>query len=480
VAVPEELSRDELIALVRKQAGTLSELREENTALREANGKLEKRVATLERALSRNSGNSSMPPSGDELPGRKRPSKKQTSKKGSGRSRGKQPGAKGSSLPWVSHPNQHVPHRPGGHCDCGAELSEAADVGIADSHQVHDLPEAVQVTVTQHDVYQVQCRCGRKHVGALPAEVSAAPASYGLKLQALVVYLLIYQHVPVERCVRLIADLTGGTAPSVGFCHGMLSRAAKAVSEVVATIKTLITASVVAGFDETTLRAGQAGTKKYVLSASTDWASLYYLGGRDLGSFAEAGVLPEFAGIAVHDRYANYFNPRWKHLAGHQCCAAHLLRDLTDAAESYPEASWPAQAQRALRGLIHAWHRAREQGLPEIDEHVRASLVGQFRRAVRVGLAEVPRIDGPRGSTAQRPGRELLEFCSEHEHDVLRFTADTRVFPTNDRAAYCTSWGRFGAWGLFSWWSARVGGSIARGSDSFWQWPGEAGVVAAS
>jgi hypothetical protein len=442
VAVPEELARDELIALVRKQAGTLSDLRAENTALqektaevealREANARLEKRLGEVERALSRNSGNSSMSPSSDELPGRRKPARKKQTKKGSGRKPGKQPGAKGSALPWVAHPNEYVPHRPAGQCDCGAELAEAADVRIADSHQVHDLPEQVQVTVTQHDVYQVRCCCGREHVGSLLGEISAAPASYGVNLQALVVYLLIYQHVPVERCVRLIADISGGTGPSVGFCHGMLARAAKAVSEVVATIKALITAAAVVGFDETTLRAGEAGTKKYVLSASTDWASLYHLGGRDLDSFAEAGVLPGFAGIAVHDRYANYFNPRWEHLAGHQACAAHLLRDLTDAAETYPKAAWPAQAARALRALVRAWHRAREQGLPAIPEAVRASLSGQFRRAVRVGLAEIPRIPGPRGSTAQRPGRELLEFCSCHEHDVLRFTADTRVFPTNN------------------------------------------------
>jgi hypothetical protein len=433
VAAPEDLSRGELIALVRKQAGTLSDLRQENTALREANAKLEERLAQVERALSRNSGNSSMSPSSDDLPGRKKPPpKKQTEKTSSGGNRGKQPGAKGSSLSWVEHPNEYVPHRPVGHCDCGAALSEAVDLGIADSHQVHDLPEQVQVTVTQHDVYRVRCRCGRKHVGSLPAEVSVAPASYGVKLQALVVYLLIYQHVPVERCVRLIADLTGGMAPSVGFCHGMLSRAAKAVAGVLSTIKTLITAAAVVGFDETTLRAGETGTKKYVLSASTDWASLYHLGGRDLASFAEAGVLPEFAGIAVHDRYANYFNPRWEHLAGHQACCAHLLRDLTDAAETYPDQTWPAQAQRALRALIHAWHRAHEEGLPAISEHVRASLAEQFRRAVRVGLVEVPRIPGPRHSTAQHPGRELLEFCHDHEDDVLRFSEDIRVFPTNN------------------------------------------------
>ena len=41
--------------------------------LKAGNGELEERVARLERLISRNSGNSSMPPSTDDLPGKKPP-----------------------------------------------------------------------------------------------------------------------------------------------------------------------------------------------------------------------------------------------------------------------------------------------------------------------------------------------------------------------------------------------------------------------
>jgi transposase len=296
---------------------------------------------------------------------------------------------------------------------------------------VHDLPE-VHIKVWQHDVYRVRCGCGTEHVGQLPGEVSTAPASYGVNLRSLAVYLLVYQHVPVQRCVRLIADLTGGTGPSDGFVHGMPARCATAVAEVVGMIKSLITLAHVVGFDETTLRCGQAGQKKYVLSASTENATAYHLGGRDLDSFAGFGILPAFAGVAVHDRYCNYFHSRWDTLAGHQACAAHLLRDFADAAETYPDAHWPAQAARALRGLITAWHAARDAGLTAVTEEVRDELALEFRRAVRVGLSQVPLVPGQRHSTAQRPGRELLEFCRDREDDVLRFSVDTRIWPTNN------------------------------------------------
>lgn len=397
--------------------------------LRAANARLVERVTALERIVGRNSGNSSMPPSSDDLPGRRKPPPKPV--RGSGRKRGKQPGAAGSSLPWVANPDEHVPHRPHGDCGCGADLAEATEVRVERSHQTHDLPE-IRITVHQHDVYRVRCRCGREHVAALPDEMSRAPSSYGPNLKSLVVYLLVYQHVPVARCVELIADLTGGTGPSTGFCHGLLARSAATVRETVNVIKTLITLAHVVGFDETTLRAGPAGLKRYVLSAVTEFYSVFHLGGRDLPTFRAFGVLPGFAGVAVHDRYQNYYNAEWKHLAGHQVCTSHLLRDFTGAAEAHPGAVWPEQAQRALRGLIHAFNQARDTGQTEIAPLVAEPLISEFRHAIRVGLAEVKRVPGPRSSTAQPPGRALLEFCRDRELDVLRFTTDTRIWPTNN------------------------------------------------
>jgi len=266
-----------------------------------ANAQLVERVAALERAAGRNSENSGMPPSTDDLPGRKRPAPRRA--KGSGRDRGKQKGAPGSALPWVAEADEYVPHRPQGSCGCGADLAGAAEVRVERSHQSHDLPE-IKIVVRQHDIYRVRCGCGREHVGALPDQVSTAPSSYGINIKSLVVYLLVYQHVPVARCVELVADLTGGTGPSTGFVHGMLDRVADALHEVVDLIKTLITLSYVVGFDETTLRAGPAGTKRYVLSAVTELYSLFGLGGRDLGSFRDFDILPDFAGIAVHGRVA--------------------------------------------------------------------------------------------------------------------------------------------------------------------------------
>ena len=123
---------------------------------------------------------------------------------------------------------------------------------------------------------------------------------------------------------------------SAGFVHSCLARAACVVADVVRLIKTLITAAHVAGFDETTLRCGPAGGRKYVLAAVTERYSLFFLGARTLESFRDFGILPAFAGVVVSDRYANYFHKGWEHIAGNQACLAHLIRDFQDAAEVLP------------------------------------------------------------------------------------------------------------------------------------------------
>ena len=398
--------------------------------LRAQLAELGERVARMEREASRNSGNSSMPPSSDDLPGRRAPRKqRRAAERAEKRRQGKQPGAPGSAMCWAE-PDETLDYYPEGTCGCGADLAGAEDFGVARSFQQLEIPEPAARRI-QHDLHRGVCGCGREHLAARPPGVPDSPVSIGPGLRALAVYLTVFQHVPVGRCRDLITDVAGAQV-SAGFIHSCLRKAADLVSGVIRLITALIIAARVAGFDETTLRAGPAGQKKYVLGAFTEECSMLFLGARTLESFRDFGILPAFAGVVVSDRYVNYFHPQWAHIAGSQACLSHLLRDYEDCAEAYPGAHWPAQAQRALRGLIHAWHGARDAGLTAIPADTAAPLALEFRRAVTVGLSQVPRIPGPKNTTKQHPGRDLLEFCRDREHAVLRFTADTRVWPTNN------------------------------------------------
>ena len=406
--------------VIAEQGQAIEELRADLVALAAE-------VRDLRRKLGRNSGNSSMAPSADDLPGREPPAPKPR-RSGGGRKPGGQPGAPGSHLAWSPHPDEKVPHFPEGECACGADLASAADLGVAASCQQVDIPLAA-ATVTQHDLHEVACACGRVHRAAAPAGTGAAgTVSYGLNLQAWCAYLIAAHHIPVHRCAELIADLTGAK-PSPGFVHGMIARAAGAVAGANKLIRCLIILAHVVSADETPIRVGPGPKtrKKQLLVACTDLLTYYLLGDRSMETF-RAFVLPDLDGaVVVHDRYQNY--DKFPGLI-HQLCAQHLLRDLADAAETYPRAHWPVQITQALQGLIHAANTARDHGQPAIADETAAPLTRAFRHGVILGLKQVPRIPGRK----QNPCRDLLECLRDRRDDVLRFTTDTRIPPTSNQA----------------------------------------------
>ena len=300
------MPRDELLGLLAGRDRELAVLREQNAALEQVIGELRDKLARLERVVSRNSGNSSMPPSADDLPGRTppQPKKKRTSGK---RKPGKQPGAPGAHLCWSEQPDELVDHFPAGACGCGADLADAGDLGVSASHQVIDVP-AQTATVTQHNLHDAQCGCGRVHRAAAPPGTGApGTVTYGLGLQAVCVYLVACHHLPVHRCAELIEALTGAR-PSPGFVHSMIRRAAAAVAEANKLIRALVILAHVACADETPIRVGPGPKtrKRYLLVACTRLLTYFFLGDRSAKTFA-AFVFPDMDGAAiVHDRYQNY------------------------------------------------------------------------------------------------------------------------------------------------------------------------------
>src|SRR5689334_17543275 len=269
------MSRDELIVVVRRQAGQITAQAVHIAELMEANEALAAKLARLEHLLSRNSGNSSSPPSRDDDPGKPAPPENKRRGRNPGRARGKQPGAPGSHLAWTDDPHERRDRFPTGRCDCGAELARARDLGVVDSYQQHEIPQ-VAVRVTQYDQHRVACGCGRTHRAARPDGARPGPVGYGPNLAAFAIYLMIAHFVPAHRVVALLASLTG-TSPSVGFVHGLLARTATLLAAVHNRIRTLITLAYVVCCDETPLkvgprtpRAGKTKAERYLLVACTN------------------------------------------------------------------------------------------------------------------------------------------------------------------------------------------------------------------
>lgn len=276
------LVSEELISLfaerdvrIAAQDAQICALSRQVADLLEANEQLRVALARLEHLRTRNSRNSSMPPSQDDDPGRIPPAEKPNSPgMGSKRKKGKQPGAPGTNLAFTDNPTKRVDRFPQGRCACGHELSEAADLGVVDRYQQHEIPQ-ISVTVTQYDQHQVRCGCGRIHTAARPEGARAGAVGYAPGVAGVRVYLMVMHHLPAHRCVALLESLTGA-APSVGFVHSMLERTAGLLAEVDKQIAALITMAYVVCCDETPIRVGPRTPKpgkkkadKYLLVACT-------------------------------------------------------------------------------------------------------------------------------------------------------------------------------------------------------------------
>jgi len=405
----ESLSREDLLALLALQQRQIEDLK--FTVVR-----LTEEVSELRAKLGRNSGNSSMPPSSDVFAKpdrRKKPS--------SGRSRGKQPGAPGVSLELVEHPNAQVDVFPQVCSGCEAVLPQAS-VGFA-RRQCHDIPP-ISVQVTETRWHKVACGCGVVTAEPVPAGVPDCPY-YGPQLATLAVYLLVYQHVPVERAAELIRDVTGAE-PSTGWIASQLVKAASLVDTPNRLIMALLILAAVLHADETATNV--AGAKSWLHVACTDKLALFTLAPRSKAGAATGGVLPNFVGTMVHDALWLY---RGYPDAEHQLCCAHVIRELTAADERFPGQVWAPQLRWAIAEMIKEADRARTEGLDHVPPERLHRWEVYYDSAVQVGLQHHP--VNP-FTDKQSKETNLLLRLAEHKNQYLRFTGDLTVPATNNRA----------------------------------------------
>jgi transposase len=378
------------------------------------------RIAELERRLGQNSGNSSLPPSSDRF-GKPKP---RSLRGKTDRKPGKQPGSPGGALRQVEDPDEVVEHVPSECAGCGAGLDQARAVGVV-RRQMHDIPE-VTTKVVEHRLHKRRCGCGCVTTATAPDGVNA-PVAYGPNLRALAVYLLVFQHVPVERTAQLIADVTGARC-STGWVSGVLARAAEALADTEALIKTLITLAHLVHVDETGLNV--AGGKQWLHVACTETLTAYHLHeSRGRTAVDEFGVLPGFTGVVVHDALSVYDGEKYQ-TATHALCGAHLARELVAAAETHPGAAWTKAALDALYGLNDAAHAARDHDLRQIPPEIGNPLLENWRHAILCGLASHPRRPGRKQSKT----RNLLERLRDRGEQVLLFARDLTVPFTNNQA----------------------------------------------
>jgi len=326
---------------VSEERPTYQELVEQNAALQVMVGVLRAEVAELRARLGANSKNSSRPPSSDGL-GKPAPV---SLRRASGRRPGGQPGHRGATLMQVADPDEVIVHAPGVCAGCGAELG-VGDVEGIERRQVFDLPE-ITLRVVEHQIATCRCHgCGARTPGEAPAGVNA-PAGYGPRIKAVMVYLYSGQFLSKDRTAIALAELFD-TPVSSATVASAAQNAAEDLSRFTTAVAEQIAASPVVNFDETGLRT--AGKLAWVHSASTpDFSLLTCDRKRGRTGMDAAGVLPAFTGIAVHDAWAPY--DTYEKIGAHQLCGAHVLRELQGVQDASPPGTW-CWAQQAADALV--------------------------------------------------------------------------------------------------------------------------------
>jgi transposase len=388
-------------------------------------GQLEQRVQSLEDQLTKNSNNSSKPPSGDGL-GK---GKTQSLRQASGKAVGGQSGHTGHTLKAVAEPNERKFHRVKCCQGCQRALSDAA-ICDYERRQVFDLPE-VRLAVTEHCAEIKACpQCGLRNKAAFPAEVSQA-VQYGPRLQAQMVYFNQYHHLPVERTSEILADLYG-QGVSAATIVAASERIAPQVEPVVDAIRaSLLSTATPVHVDETGARVAEK--LHWIHVAST--ATLTYLclstrrGGQ---AHREIDILPRRTGTVVHDDYAAYFTYTLRHAT----CNAHHLRELRFIHERYQQ-PWAAELATLLVQIKQAVESAQQSGLARLT----AEQLVDFERSYLALLDQGDTSNPPatartqaRGKLPQSPARNLLNRLRKHQVAVLAFMFDFNVPFDNNQA----------------------------------------------
>ena len=375
-------------------------------------------MAELERRLGLNSRNSSKPPSSDGLA--KPPPKSLRTK--TGRRAGKQPGAPGSTLRQVAVPDEIVEHRPGRCRGCDEDLADAVGAGVG-VRQVFDVPPG-RLRVVEHRLRSCRCRnCGLVTAAAAPPGVNA-PVQYGPGIAAVVVYLIVRQHLPVARAAELCAELLAAPV-TTGWITTQLARASAALAGFEEAVKDTIRAAPVAHFDETGARINGGLDWIHIASTATaTWYQRHDKRGRE--AIDDIGILPNFVGIAVHDAWGPYFSYL---TVDHALCNAHLLRELAGWRDLDPDRhQWADDAITLLCEAYQATLTAAAQGSTALPADALDGHQKRWAAIITAGHAARP------AGTGRNPIRALLNRMHGCTTEIWRFAHDFTVPFDNNQA----------------------------------------------
>jgi transposase len=399
----EQLSREELIDLVLRQAQRLAEFEQLMTDMR----------AELEKVRQeRNeppkppptSKNSSQPPSRDHKANQ--PSNKPRRKHGRGSGHPK------AERPWVADPDEIVELKPERCPQCRCDL-QGASATLVQVNQMIELPDP-KAKVIEVRQYELRCPgCGQGQLGQ-PPEGLELDRVFGSRLETTVVYYRHQQHMSYERTQKALHDLHG-VELTQGAINRVMGRAGRAASKKLEPIAAAVRHSGVVNSDETGARV--AGRRWWHWVFCTLTAVLHLVKPSRASTVIDQVMTNSQVEVWVSDCLPAQLKAD---VPQRQLCLAHQIRDLQRVMDQYPESWWAKAMQSLFRAAVGLHHR-RDQ-FP----------VDQFR----VQRARLERLcDGLlKRSPPQAEALKLRDRYLKHRSHLFVFLYRTDVEPTNNLA----------------------------------------------
>lgn len=379
------MTREEAIAIAHSAPEVIVEVLLQMSARIE---ELERKVALL----TRDSSNSSKPPSSDGPAGKPKARRPMKSKK---RNRGGQPGHKGANRDLI--PTEEVceviPVFPNACDHCRAALTPEPDSaeprGKYWRHQVLDIPEP-KPEVTEYHLHCIRCSCGAENWGKLP---QTARSGFGPRLTAFLAHLTGLHRVTRRGCQEIAKTMFG-----IDISLGSVCKLHQEVSESLAPAheKTRQTLP-----DQPVLNIDETGWKRQGMSCwlwvvVTPVVAFYHIAASRGAKVLKDILGAEYKGILCSDMYSAY---KAFHNGLRQFCWAHIIRAIKGIKHSCrsPDAVRFSKWMLSETGRMFAlWHAFKDGHLD------RETLV---RKSVPI---------------RSRMSKCLQHYCSSSDRDVRK------------------------------------------------------------
>lgn len=391
----EELSQEELIALVREQQRLLTLLREE--------------IARLKR-----SGRRQAAPFSKEkpVPNPKKP----------GRKKGQ--GPFGRRTAPVGEPNATVDAQAPPCCPfCGGPLEEDG----VEFATTTDVPEQPQPEVTQYRVQVCHCRdCGKKVRGTAPGlaadQYGATAHRVGPSVMAAAHALHYGVGVPQRKVPGVLQELTGVTITQSALAQDALRRAKGEVGARYQQLREAIREAPFVHTDDTGWRVG--GKAAFLMGFETERAAIYQIRWQHRNEEVREIIPGDYGGVIISDRGKSYDAEEFDAVE-QQKCLGHILRNITEVVETKQGRAreFGVYAKVLFQDGIELW-RARD-GLPP---EAFAGKADELKELVSYHLRD--------RTLKDEDNQRLLNGLGKQDDRgrLMRFLSAPFVEPTNNRA----------------------------------------------